>query len=142
MNIMTFDLERGFSRRVVLQGGSLLTTAMLVPGVAFADAPARAAGAATDIAVKSVRFKNGVIDINNAGLMLLGPIVGADTAEWERMLEVNVRGLLYMTHAAIPHLLSAAESGSRKVADVVNISSIAGRQAWAISGSTISPSLG
>jgi dipeptidyl aminopeptidase/acylaminoacyl peptidase len=53
MNTKTFDL--GISRRAVLKGGSLLTAAMLVPGVAFA--------AAGHIAVKSVRFKNGVLDL-------------------------------------------------------------------------------
>ncbi|MFE2970481.1 SDR family NAD(P)-dependent oxidoreductase [Streptomyces sp. NPDC059340] len=68
--------------------------------------------------------------VNNAGLMLLGPVVGADVDEWERMLAVNVQGLLHTTHAALPHLLNAAEDGPRKVADIVNISSIAGRVAW------------
>ncbi|QDO03359.1 SDR family NAD(P)-dependent oxidoreductase [Streptomyces sp. RLB3-17] len=68
--------------------------------------------------------------VNNAGLMLLGPVVGADVDEWERMLAVNVQGLLHTTHAALPHLLKAAETGPRKVADIVNISSIAGRVAW------------
>ncbi|MFD6999939.1 SDR family NAD(P)-dependent oxidoreductase [Streptomyces mirabilis] len=68
--------------------------------------------------------------VNNAGLMLLGPVVGADVDEWERMLAVNVQGLLRTTHAALPHLLKAAEAGPRKVADIVNISSIAGRVAW------------
>ncbi|AQW55887.1 SDR family NAD(P)-dependent oxidoreductase [Streptomyces violaceusniger] len=69
--------------------------------------------------------------VNNAGLMLLGPVVGADMEEWERMIAINVQGLLYTTHAALPHLLEAAEQGPRRVADIVNISSIAGRQAWA-----------
>ena len=68
--------------------------------------------------------------INNAGLMLLGPVVGADVDEWERMISVNQKGLLYMTNAALPHLLAAAEDDLREVADIVNISSIAGRQAW------------
>ncbi|MFG2255643.1 SDR family NAD(P)-dependent oxidoreductase [Streptomyces mirabilis] len=68
--------------------------------------------------------------VNNAGLMLLGPVVGADVDEWERMLAVNVQGLLHTTHAALPHLVKAAEAGPRKVADIVNISSIAGRVAW------------
>ncbi|MER5903531.1 SDR family NAD(P)-dependent oxidoreductase [Streptomyces mirabilis] len=68
--------------------------------------------------------------VNNAGLMLLGPVVGADVDEWERMLAVNIQGLLHTTHAALPHLLKAAEDGPRKVADIVNISSIAGRVAW------------
>ena len=68
--------------------------------------------------------------VNNAGVMLLGPIVGADMTEWERMIATNVRGLLYTTHAALPHLMRAAEEGPRRVADIVNISSIAGRVAW------------
>jgi NADP-dependent 3-hydroxy acid dehydrogenase YdfG len=69
--------------------------------------------------------------INNAGVMLLGPAVGAPLTEWQRMVELNVLGLLYCTHAALPHLLQAAQSGPRQVADVVNISSVAGRVARA-----------
>jgi len=67
--------------------------------------------------------------VNNAGVMLLGPIAGAPTEEWRRMIAVNALGLFYCTHAALPHLLAAAESGSRRVADVVNVSSVAGRVA-------------
>jgi NADP-dependent 3-hydroxy acid dehydrogenase YdfG len=65
--------------------------------------------------------------INNAGVMLLGPIVDADIEEWRRMMEINVMGLMYCTHAAMPHLLRAAKDGPRRVADLVNISSVAGR---------------
>src|SRR6516165_8217118 len=43
--------------------------------------------------------------VNNAGVMLLGPAVGAPLEEWERMLAVNVHGLLYCGRAALPHLL-------------------------------------
>jgi len=68
--------------------------------------------------------------VNNAGLMLLGPVVGADPDEWDRMIAVNNQGLPYTTHAALPHLLKAADNGPRQVADIVNISSIAGRVAW------------
>jgi NADP-dependent 3-hydroxy acid dehydrogenase YdfG len=46
------------------------------------------------------------------------------------MIATNVQGLLYTTRAALPHLLQAAEEGPRRVADIVNISSIAGRVAW------------
>ncbi len=67
--------------------------------------------------------------INNAGVMLLGPAAGAPLSEWQRMVELNVLGLLYCAHAATPHLLRAAESGPREVADMVNISSVAGRAA-------------
>jgi NADP-dependent 3-hydroxy acid dehydrogenase YdfG len=65
--------------------------------------------------------------INNAGVMLLGPIQDAPLEEWETMISVNVRGLLYCAHAALPHLLKAAEDAPRQVADLVNISSVAGR---------------
>ena len=67
--------------------------------------------------------------VNNAGVMLLGPVVGAPLEEWQRMVEINVLGLLYCAHAALPHLLDAAASGPRQVADMVNISSVAGRHA-------------
>jgi NADP-dependent 3-hydroxy acid dehydrogenase YdfG len=76
------------------------------------------------------RFGRVDILINNAGLMLLGPVVGADPDEWDRMIAINAQGLLYVTHAALPYLLKAAEDGPRQVADIVNISSIAGRVAW------------
>jgi NADP-dependent 3-hydroxy acid dehydrogenase YdfG len=68
--------------------------------------------------------------VNNAGQTLLGPVVGADTEEWDRMIAINIQGLLSITRAALPHLLQAAEEGPRRVADIVNISSIAGRLAW------------
>jgi NADP-dependent 3-hydroxy acid dehydrogenase YdfG len=67
--------------------------------------------------------------VNNAGVMLLGPIVGADVTEWQRMLDLNVRALMLLTDAALPHLLHAAGEQPRRVADVVNISSVAGRVA-------------
>jgi NADP-dependent 3-hydroxy acid dehydrogenase YdfG len=63
--------------------------------------------------------------VNNAGLMLLGPIEGADTSEWRRMIDVNVLGLLYCTHAALPIM---REQGS---GHIVNVSSVAGRMARA-----------
>src|ERR1700728_723016 len=66
--------------------------------------------------------------VNNAGVMLLGPIVGAPLEEWERMIDINVRALLHCAHAALPHLLEAAEQGPRNVADLVNVSSVAGRK--------------
>ena len=66
--------------------------------------------------------------VNNAGVMLLGPVVEAPVDEWERMVQINVLGLLYCTHAALPHLLRAADDGPRRVADLINISSVAGRE--------------
>ena len=72
--------------------------------------------------------------INNAGQMLLGPIENAPLEEWEQMVDLNVKGLLYCAHAAVPHLLAAAQDGPRNVADMVNISSVAGRIARLGSG--------
>lgn len=65
----------------------------------------------------------GKIDIliNNAGVMLLGPVQNAPLEEWERMINLNVLGLLYMTHAALP-IMEKQRSG-----DIVNVSSVAGR---------------
>lgn len=63
--------------------------------------------------------------VNNAGVMLLGPVDGANTDEWRTMVEVNLLGLLYCTHAALPIL---REGGG---GDIVNISSVAGRIARA-----------
>jgi NADP-dependent 3-hydroxy acid dehydrogenase YdfG len=71
--------------------------------------------------------------VNNAGLMLLGPTPGANLDDWRRMVDVNLTGLMHVTHAAIPHLLKAAADGPRQVADIVNISSLNGRNAFAMS---------
>ena len=76
-------------------------------------------------AVQATRSELGGLDIlvNSAGLMLLGPIIDADTDDWRRMIFTNVLGLMYMTHAAVA---SMAVQGS---GEIVNISSVAGRQA-------------
>jgi NADP-dependent 3-hydroxy acid dehydrogenase YdfG len=54
--------------------------------------------------------------VNNAGLMLLGPALDSSTEDWQRMLDLNVMGALYVTHAALPHLVRAAEESPRQVA--------------------------
>ena len=72
--------------------------------------------------------------VNNAGVMLLGSVVDAPVEEWDRMVALNVQGLLYVAHASLPHLLRAAEQEPRRVSDLVNISSVAGRVARLGSG--------
>lgn len=98
--------------------------ALVIPADITEEAQAREA-------VERTVAEFGLLDIlvNNAGVMLLGPVENADVAEWERMVQVNVMGLLYCAKAALPHLLRAAEEGPRRVADLVNVSSVAGRVA-------------
>jgi NADP-dependent 3-hydroxy acid dehydrogenase YdfG len=66
--------------------------------------------------------------VNNAGVMQLGPIAGAPTDEWRRMVHVNVFGVLYCTHAALP--LMRAQGGGH----IVNVSSVGGRVVGKFSG--------
>jgi clavulanate-9-aldehyde reducatase len=75
--------------------------------------------------VQAAHDEFGRLDIlvNNAGVMLLGPVAGADVEEWRRMVGVNLLGLLYCTHAALP-LLERSGGG-----DIVNVSSVAGKRA-------------
>jgi NADP-dependent 3-hydroxy acid dehydrogenase YdfG len=61
--------------------------------------------------------------VNNAGVMLLGPVAGADVEHWQRMIDVNLLGLLYCTHATLP-IMGEAGGGH-----IVNVASVAGRQA-------------
>jgi clavulanate-9-aldehyde reducatase len=79
--------------------------------------------------VSGVNEQLGGLDIlvNNAGVMLLGPVQNADVEHWQRMVNVNVLGLLYCVHEALP-LMEARGGG-----DIVNISSTAGRRATAFS---------
>jgi NADP-dependent 3-hydroxy acid dehydrogenase YdfG len=76
-------------------------------------------------AIEKAQSELGRLDVlvNNAGVMLLGPIQGADTSEWRRMVDVNVMGLLYCTYYALPVMRD--QGGGH----IVNLSSVAGRTA-------------
>lgn len=80
--------------------------------------------------ISKTQAEFGRVDIlvNNAGVMLLGMIDGADTEDWRRMVNTNILGLLYATHAALPIMKSQGEG------HIVNISSVAGRVAQAGAG--------
>ena len=113
------DRLEALQRKLEADGATVLTLELDVTDEA-------ACSAAVDRTVAEL----GGLDIvvNNAGVMLLGPIEGADTQDWRRMIDTNVYGLMYLTHAAVPHLLS------RGGGDIVQVSSVAGRVARAGSG--------
>jgi NADP-dependent 3-hydroxy acid dehydrogenase YdfG len=75
------------------------------------------------VAQTAAQFGGLNILINNAGLMLLGPVEGADVEEWRQMVDVNLLGLLYCTREALPVM---RDSGG---GHIVNLSSVAGREA-------------
>lgn len=64
--------------------------------------------------------------VNNAGLASgLDPIQNGDVADWEKMIDTNVKGLLYVSKNVIPLMIA------NKKGHIVNISSIAGKEAYA-----------
>ncbi|WP_039638989.1 SDR family NAD(P)-dependent oxidoreductase [Streptomyces sp. 769] len=65
--------------------------------------------------------------VNNAGYGARAAVEDSDPEDWDRMVDLNLKAVLRMSHAALPHLLRAADSGPRGVADLVNVSSVAGR---------------
>lgn len=76
-----------------------------------------------DSFVSSAVSKWGSADIlvNNAGLMPLSFFKNLKVSEWDQMIDVNIRGVIYCTAAVIPHMLA------KKSGHIVNMSSIAGR---------------
>ncbi|SDM29445.1 SDR family oxidoreductase [Allokutzneria albata] len=64
--------------------------------------------------------------VNNAGVGFVEHALEADLDRWRQTVEINLLAVLSCTHAALPHLVAAAE-GPRGIADVVTISSVAGR---------------
>jgi clavulanate-9-aldehyde reducatase len=107
------------AQRIAADGGR----ALAVPtDVADADS-ARAL-------IERAKSELGSVDVlvNNAGVMLLGPVLGANLEHWQRMVHVNVLGLMYCTHAALP--IMQEQGGGH----VVNVSSVAGRVARLGSG--------
>jgi NADP-dependent 3-hydroxy acid dehydrogenase YdfG len=75
------------------------------------------------------RFGRIDILVTTAGVMLLGTALHAAVAEWDRMVALNLSALLHVTHAAVPHLIDAAATSPRQVADIVTVGSTSGRVA-------------
>jgi len=117
------DRIEALAQRIEREHGDAGVRALAITADVGEEAPARAF-------VERTHAELGRLDalVNNAGVMLLGPIDGAPTEEWRRMIHVNLFGVLYCTHAALP-LMRAQGSGH-----VVNVSSVAGRVARAGSG--------
>ncbi|MBB5158998.1 SDR family oxidoreductase [Saccharopolyspora phatthalungensis] len=84
---------------------------------------------AVHTAIDHVAAELGGIDalVNNAGYGMWGPAREADLAEWHKMVDVNLNGVLATTHAALPHLTAAAQ-GPRGIADIITVSSVGGRK--------------
>jgi NADP-dependent 3-hydroxy acid dehydrogenase YdfG len=81
-----------------------------------------------EAAVRRVVDAFGRLDtvVNNAGLMRMGPAAEAPLQDWDDLVSVNIRGVLYVTRVVLPHLITAAADSPRGVADLVTISSTAG----------------
>lgn len=98
------DLLTGVADDIQRQGGQ----ALVVPLDVTDESSCRAA-------VKQTVDEFGGLDVlmNSAGVMLLGRVEDADTSEWVQMINTNVLGVMFMTHAALPHLTAGEARGRR-----------------------------
>jgi len=67
--------------------------------------------------------------VNSSEVMLFGTALHTAVDTWDRMVAHNIQALIHVTHAAVPYLIDAAATSVRGVADIVNVSSTAGRVA-------------
>jgi NAD(P)-dependent dehydrogenase (short-subunit alcohol dehydrogenase family) len=80
---------------------------------------------AADAVAKTVAaYGNLTILVNNAGVIGVGLLENTLTAEWDRLLDVDLKGAFFFSRAAIPHLKGRAG------ANIVNVSSVTGRRPY------------
>ena len=130
-------LGEATARLLSAQGATVVLGARRVDRiVALADELVRGGGQAlalrTDVTrsadvqrlVDGAVEKYGRIDvmINNAGLMPSSPLERLKIDDWDRMIDVNIKGVLYGIAAALPHMQA------RKSGHIVNVSSVAGHK--------------
>lgn len=87
-------------------------------------------GDALDAAAATIRSAFGPVDlvVANAGVMLPAAFERADTAEWDQMIDTNLRGLLRTARMFMDDLLAAASAGAR--ADLVLVGSVGGHMVF------------
>ena len=75
------------------------------------------------------RFGRLDVLVNSVGFVAVAGVEEGDPENWERMVDLNLKAVLHTSQQALPHLLRAAAEGPRGVADLVSLSSVAGRVA-------------
>jgi NADP-dependent 3-hydroxy acid dehydrogenase YdfG len=106
------------------------------------DAGGKALGFKTDVTKRAdvEELINGAVEnygridvlVNNSGLMSIAPLAVLKVDEWERMIDINIKGVLYGIAAALPHMQR------QKSGHIINISSIAGMKVFAPAGTVYS----
>lgn len=96
------------------------------------DAGGKAIAVATDVTKREdlLRLVDAAVDtygrvdviINNAGVMPLSPLERVKVDEWDQMIDVNLKGVLYGVAAALPHMIA------QKSGHIINVSSVAGHK--------------
>jgi NADP-dependent 3-hydroxy acid dehydrogenase YdfG len=130
-------LGEAAARHLAAQGAAVVLGARRVGRIEAMAKELRAAGGkalAVETEVTDLRqvqrLVDGAVDsygridvlINNAGVMPLSPLERLKVDEWDRMIDVNLKGVLYGIAAALPHMKE------QKSGHIINLSSVAGHK--------------